>query len=1205
MGGGRRRKNMRPQPQPPVSPPALPPAQFPGRFRNASTEDGGDYLFAYASSSSPSRTVPASPCSSPGRPLPGGIDTGLCLGSELDSGGGSDAWSGSPRPGPGPGAGAGPGAGQQVPYSSGHVYSHLYGESGGGSPAAAQQGQGQGGAAWATRSPPSSSSGKGDRSGSGRRKGDRDRDRDRDRGKKPKDCRVTLLERDRSYLSQRREQKRRLEREDKYQHAASEGRRGRGRADSEREAESTLWGLLDLSAPTPERQREPGAEAEAGAETDRDITEAEAEAQSSPRGQATPGGASPAADELLSEEGFSGWAGAGAGQGLKTPTPPETPPPPFYLPPSPAPSEWAPTPVPMGSLRPLAGPGPGPPGGGSTVVGSRGLLGDLSLATSARERVLAEVLQALYHRAPPQPRPAAEEGGGGEDEDEGRFAMRVEHAEDSDEEEEEGEGGEGMDDYFFSVAAARDGRAAHEAFVGRRLLAIRRALHPCVTMDYLRRTLSAAFQFVLSQHDMPLPGGGAAGAGGAGGGEGAGSAGPGAAFSIVIPLYPKPLPASSWGTGTAQAGGGGQGSDAAPPAAHSAFSKRGGDPAPPAGPGQLPRRAQLAFTPTAPRRAARHVEEALSTPIGRSKSVPVLALGDAACAHPGEWGGEDGGGLPPIAQSRSQNGVSDAADAAASTAAAAAGGPLARFVSPPLVSRQILSLYAADERVTSYSCQFLKAMYMARAALPLRLGLALQLRECTRVRGLRARVFEYARTHLGADPLSEGRGGGGGAGGNPRDHLGSILDLLELCVRLPLHLYAQAAAPTPTPAPAPAPAAAALTGPAPATLLALVETFCLIVCDCLGSVGSGLGMNAGAADGIYAQQHLVGRIGHCVALLMNTACMHDDRTRNQAGTDTHTADTHTRTADTHARSVSVPVPLRRSVVQLLLQRLLCHWPRARRLAPGQRAAACTIHSLLLQGGAVQQRGGGGQPLDLEGGYAGGRMGGGVPPPPGPPGDGGGGASCAGQQDQSSYLAVRVNSPNAVREEAYLATCFELLCSHACVEAYGWHPYQRRAVKAEAETAAPSAAAGDDAIPRLSGALRPCGGVDASVDRLLARLLAGIQSDHFKLALRCLACFQDRGLCVLRRFFLDPCPPQDEGEGEVGYEQQAAAAATAAAGGGCSRAMPDCCVCALLAGRREERLERLVGALRAARGQHWNSTVREAAGELLDQLMDLM
>lgn len=332
----------------------------------------------------------------------------------------------------------------------------------------------------------------------------------------------------------------------------------------------------------------------------------------------------------------------------------------------------------------------------------------------------------------------------------------------------------------------------------------------------------------------------------------------------------------------------------------------------------------------------------------------------------------------------------------------------------------------------------------------------------------------------------------------------------------------------------------------------------MVIADCLQTVGSGLGMNAGRADGIYSQNHLVTRIVHCVGLLMNTACMYD---------------AHLQQSESAAAPTSL-LTLRGSVVSTLLQRMLCSWPHATytRGDPSKQphSRAGTIHPLLLQGIRHQTAA---QLLKLDG-YPAGRMDGCIDAATG------------------EYLAVRVNSPNAVREEAYLSTCFEILCSHACVEAYEWHQYQADVASSNSCEKVPPISRGDASQSKAG---------DVIIDRVLSKLLSGIHSDHFKIALKCLACLQDRGMCILARYFLEQ-PETESMRRSVGTgagDQPPPSASP------CDRSRRGCAVCRRHVARREERLADLVSALRAARGAHWNSMVREAAGELLDQLMDIL
>lgn len=452
--------------------------------------------------------------------------------------------------------------------------------------------------------------------------------------------------------------------------------------------------------------------------------------------------------------------------------------------------------------------------------------------------------------------------------------------------------------------------------------------------------------------------------------------------------------------------------------------------------------------------------------------------------------------------------------------------PVARYVSSPLVHDLISTLYAADDRVTSYATQFLKAIFVSREDMSFRLKFSETLRECTKVRGLRARVFEYTRTNLGVENCREPSTATVGVS---RDHLNSILDLLLFCISVPLETYAfveneitrQQA------------------------FVFLVISFCNTITDCLQTVGSGLGMNAGTADGIYSQNHLVERILRCINVLMNTACMHDNVYALRASNS----------------SSDRGDPLRKKVLLTLLRRMLYSWPHpyygtCNNESGGTSIRSCTVHPLQLRSNKTVTN-------HMVDAYQSERFEG----------------SIAAGSD--SYLAVRVNSPNAVREEAYLSACFELLCCHACLEAYELHHYLPMGCDDS-----PSAELFSHANVESADGL-----LDTTVNRILSKIVQGIESTHFKLSLRCIACFQDRGLFLLRRYFISQADieggPPFSGVGTI-----------------CT-VCKTCSTCELQGQRREARLDQLVSALRSARGGHWNSRVRTTAGELLDQLLDMI
>ena len=577
-----------------------------------------------------------------------------------------------------------------------------------------------------------------------------------------------------------------------------------------------------------------------------------------------------------------------------------------------------------------------------------------------------------------------------------------------------------------------------------RLRVIRHSLRPRVSLDYLRRTLSSTFQFVLTPTGND--------------GRDSPAVNISSGCSVMIPLYLK-TPVSS---------------------AHYPSNYY-----------------HPMFTPTAPSVVSRslHLDSGLP--------APVLEFPDT-----------DGIGEETLG-----------------VAVEASNSPVARYVCTPLVRDLISTLYAADDRVTSYATQFLKALYVSRDDISFRVLFSETIRECTKVRGLRARIFEYTRTNLGVERLRESSTATVGVS---RDHLNSILDLLLLCISVPLETYS-------------------FTNKERITrhqaFNTLVVTFCNTITDCLQTVGSGLGMNAGTADGIYSQNHLVERILRCVNVLMNTACMYDNL---------------------HAQWNPISIldhvhPLRRRVLLTLLRRMLYSWPHpfygSNGVDDGSAVRPCTIHPLLLQSSkrlATNVT----EDFQIE------RLEGSI------------------EVDSDSYLAVRVNSPNAVREEAYLSTCFELLCCNTCIEAYELHRYlAKESLEHSPDELQRSVFLSHPNDESVNGLL------DTTVNRILSKIVQGIESNHFKLSLRCISCFHDRGLFLLQRYFI---PLADSVEDPSSLDAESICPIC-----------PSCSTCELHRRRREARLDALVSALRSARGDHWNSRVRATAGELLDQMIDMI
>lgn len=450
--------------------------------------------------------------------------------------------------------------------------------------------------------------------------------------------------------------------------------------------------------------------------------------------------------------------------------------------------------------------------------------------------------------------------------------------------------------------------------------------------------------------------------------------------------------------------------------------------------------------------------------------------------------------------------------------------PLVRYISRPLVSTMIFSLDSADDRITNYSTQFLKALFFARSDIVFRQQMVTDLRNATRVRGLRARIFEYARTNLDSKCRSIFQ--------RPRvsdpnilnrDHLNCVLDFLHFCLCVPLNMYTSSQMTVDF-----------------ISLQQLVESYCVIIVDCLQTLGSGLGMNAGAADGIYSQNHLVCKLLRCLNVLMNTSVHYDWFSSSQNG---------------ECRKLS------EITVVAVLRHLAMVWPHAAPIPENPVLPAleknCIIHRLEMISLSPTNA----QDRELE--------------------------RCI-DADSDAYLAARINSPNAVREEAFLSIAFESLCCHACVHAYEAHNYQFRKVVAPTH---------DLKFDFRSSLLVLNSQLDTAVDRILAKIVRGVQAQHFKISLKSISCFKDKEMCLLRRYFL---PVPDEAwacSSEDGFIAEAYSTTC--------RFNLSCIACEQQRRRREVRLDNLVSALRSARSTHWNSRVRESAGDLLDILMELL
>lgn len=483
---------------------------------------------------------------------------------------------------------------------------------------------------------------------------------------------------------------------------------------------------------------------------------------------------------------------------------------------------------------------------------------------------------------------------------------------------------------------------------------------------------------------------------------------------------------------------------------------------------------------------------------------------------------------------------------------------LARYVSAPLVSDLIRGLDNADDRITSYSTQFLKAIYVSRANMMHRLDLMKQLRECTKERCLRARIFEYFRTNLcdtGHVASKQLLANDTAANESHRDHLNCLLDFVRLCVSVPISSY---------------------TFPSTnnngqdyigistiESIKLLFNEFGNVILDCLQTVGSGLGMNASTADGIYCQNHLVTKIVTCLNVMMNTAVMCDQWIRRETCS---FSDFSFCLIGCDSSSIC------RSAILLMLHRMIASWPQSACdstcLTDVESGSKCSVHPLQFFS-FDQQRKFSAQvsKRQMEGFF---------------------------DSESGTYLAVRVNVSNSVREEAYVTTCYEILCSHVCSALYEAHEYVDEKTKCDQNSAIPNPFQLDNSISYCDQKFDKC------VDRILFKILNGVVSDHFKISLKCISCLQERGLQILKRYFLPV--PEDVWSFENGDIAQNI---TESCFSTPCTFKKNCLLCCRYCTKREARLDQLVSNLRLARGKHWNNRVRSSAGELLDLLLDML
>jgi hypothetical protein len=176
---------------------------------------------------------------------------------------------------------------------------------------------------------------------------------------------------------------------------------------------------------------------------------------------------------------------------------------------------------------------------------------------------------------------------------------------------------------------------------------------------------------------------------------------------------------------------------------------------------------------------------------------------------------------------------------------------LLKYVPPILIKDMIKSMCHDDVRVTSFNTQFLKAVYVSCHSF--RLLIADSLKEACRNRVERAKMHESLRSNsvlsrllLNSDGLVTVNSfiGPESANNNPRDHLNSVVDLLECMCQVNLSGFTDKHK--------------------------IYEAIGASIVSCTKCMGSGLGMGA-SADGIYDQPHVLKKIVSCTELLLDTA----------------------------------------------------------------------------------------------------------------------------------------------------------------------------------------------------------------------------------------------------------------------------------------------------------------------------------------------
>jgi hypothetical protein len=540
---------------------------------------------------------------------------------------------------------------------------------------------------------------------------------------------------------------------------------------------------------------------------------------------------------------------------------------------------------------------------------------------------------------------------------------------------------------------------------------------------------------------------------------------------------------------------------------------------------------------------------------------------------------------------------------------------LETYIPSQLVVSMVEGICQADERVTSFSTQFLKALY--RRCKYHRETILTALRRVVKARVARSMQFEAERSLLVHGPGASGskldpmpaacaidglpilgrcvpRSNSQGESGSSqpkRDHLLSVLDLLEFMISVPfeadedrdLAVRAELTPPVPS-TPGLASEESGWTS-AKAGSFSASESLMIIVLDCLMCYGSGLGMGA-SADGIYEQPQQLLALTRCLDALV----VRLPESQSPVWTPHYRASSMTGSCENSGLSGFSPANLSLNMSMLTVSGL--SWTEN-----GLNLIFSVLQSLLKR----WPTGVGVGPCDA--------------------------VSC-----------VSHNAANSVREDAHLSLLGRLLCHPLVVNSvYTCCCYcngrTRHCEQSQLSAVSPPAACrdavGEKSLPRLT----PRRDWDLQIlNRCLFKLSGAVESVHFKVALRALDI-----LCTSGLYSTDPALSKSQGgynmynhgvenpqllflyylpspsESIAQCSECVCAPAVAVASplaalspqpGAPKRAPGVCERRRALETKKSDRLDALVASLRSNR-RHWNVSVRTRSEELMDFLMDAL